>query len=174
VRSSIVAILIASLSACSVSHEHRTHATLGGGALVVAGLLIARPKPVDSDQNGRNDFFLNDDYSGFVPGSLMVIGGLVLLLAGLSARAPTEPSPQPVTPTPLPPDAPMVPSTIVLAPLPETAVTVQVLQLAKQLRSAAAYGLCDAALATLSRVTELDASYAEELRTGPVLAPCRR
>ncbi len=45
--------------------------------------------------------------------------------------------------------------------------------LAKQVRSAAAYGLCDAAEATLERVHALDQSYADELRSGPVMAPCR-
>ena len=98
VRSSLVAILISSVTACGVSHEHRAHATLGGGALAIAGLVIARPRAVDSDLNGRNDNFLNDDYSGVIPGTLMVIGGLALLIAGLSAREPIEPieSPPPV------------------------------------------------------------------------------
>jgi hypothetical protein len=169
----LVACLVSSQTGCSVSHEYRTHATVGGSALAIAGLFVARPKPVDSDMNGRNDYFLNDDFSGFIPGTLMVIGGLALLIAGLNAREPVEepaiqPQPQPVTI--LQPTVPVQPP---LAPLPETAVTFDVLQLAKQVRSAAAYGLCDAARATLARVAELDAAYAEELRTGPVLAPCK-
>jgi hypothetical protein len=175
VKHLLVAVLVASLSSasagCSVPSKHRSSAMLGGGAMMVAGFFIAKPKPVDSDHDGTNDFFLNDDYSGFLPGSLLFVGGLALVLAGLNARdeAPVVQPPPLASPPPTvgPPGALADPS------LPEVAVTVEMLQLAKQIRAAAAHGQCDAALTTWTRLAELDAAYATALMKGPVLAPCR-
>lgn len=168
----LITILIASLAGCSVSSKHRYTATLGGSAIAVAGLFIARPKAVDSDHDGTNDFFLNDDYSGLIPGALLFAGGLALLIAGLNAR---DPEPAVQAPSPQPPFQPSFapPGAVVSkTPLPEIAVTFEVLQLAKQIRAAAAHGHCDAALSTWARVVELDAGYATALRDGPVLAAC--
>jgi hypothetical protein len=167
----IVAILIASHTGCSVSSSNRGTATLGGTAMAVAGLFIARPKTVDSDLNGTNDNPFNDDYSGFLPGMLLFVGGIALLIAGLNARDPEPPIQQ----TPIQPSfaAPVAVESRILPPLPEIAVTFDVLQLAKQLRAAAARGHCDAALTTWARVAELDPSYAAALREGAVLGTCR-
>jgi hypothetical protein len=142
---------------------------VGGTAMAVAGLVIARPTPVDSDNNGTNDFFLHDDYSGLLPGTLLFLGGMALLIAGLNARDPEPPAYQPPPPAPAPVPIAIEP---VLPPLPEIAVTVEVMQLAKQLRSAAARGQCDAALTTWAHVAVLDPPYAAALRASPVLAPC--
>jgi hypothetical protein len=168
----LLALLLATTTACSVSHSNRGAAVTGGTALAIAGLVIARPQAVDSDGNGSNDYFLNDDYSGLIPGTLMFVGGLALLIAGLNSREPAryEPPPQPIATA----ESLAPPGGAVIAPLPEIAVTFEVLQLAKQLRSAASQSQCDAALATWARIHELDAAYATAIRKGPVLAPCLR
>jgi hypothetical protein len=61
-----------------------------------------------------------------------------------------------------------------MPPLPDFAVTFEVLQLAKQVRATAMAGQCETAWITWTSLAELDAGYATELRKGPVLATSGR
>jgi hypothetical protein len=145
--------------------------------LAGAGIVVAHPTPVDQNHDGINQTALDDNYSGLVPGTLMVIAGAILIAAGASA---TEPVPAPTfayAPPPPPPSYAFAPpSAAVQLPadtmLPELPATPEVLRLGQQIRSAVQLGHCDAAWTMWRALAQRDASYAVALHAGPVMAAC--
>ncbi|CAN5920754.1 hypothetical protein BH11MYX3_BH11MYX3_49400 [soil metagenome] len=175
-----VVLSIALLAGCQMTPGTKAATTLGGIGLATLGVFVAQPTEIDSNHDGVNGTILNDDFSGFVPGLLMVMAGTAMALAGLSASTPPEQIvvvAPPVAAAPAsviytgPPayDAPGSP-----AILPELPVTEATLILGKQVRSAAANGRCEHAWLMWRRINEQDARYAAALITSDVMAPCRR
>lgn len=175
-RSAAVLAALVSVSACRfhVPKSARPAAVLGGSALAIAGFVVAQPMPVDSDGDGYNHWFGNDDWSGLLPGMIMMAGGMALAIAALTSSDP----PESTVATPAP--APMVaapPAQVFAQPpdpsaLPERPVTVEVLRLAQQVRAATERGKCDDAFTMWTMLRERDQAYADELVRGPVMASC--
>lgn len=73
------------LSACTMTPQARTGTILGGVAMGAAGMVAMSMGPVDSDNNGSNDYILNDNLGAYMLGSMLITGGIALLIAGLTA-----------------------------------------------------------------------------------------
>src|SRR5690606_23919723 len=78
-RRLVVILALVSVTACTIPKQARPAAVIGGAVMVVAGLVIAAPEPVDSDGDGINFTLLNDDWSGFWPGTLLYVVGATLM-----------------------------------------------------------------------------------------------
>lgn len=172
-----VAVTLASTSACTMSRGSRVGFAAGGAAVSTIGLAMVGSATWDADGNGRNDTTLDDGFAR-APGAMVVLGGLLLVAVGLTAREPERVAPPPTLAMPGPASGPagapggpgiMPPR----APLPEIATSPTLLRMAQQVRAAASRGNCDAAWTTLTVIVESDHAYGEALATGPVLAPCR-
>ena len=182
-------VLCFSLSAAGcgqMTSRGRTASVAGGLALVAIGAIVATPTEVDSDHNGRNDWILNDDFSGLFPGALMVAGGITLVIAGLtSSSAEEKPAAAPViapaapgltvTAAPTAVTAPTAPiAAAAAAPLPELPVNEPTLRAGKQIRAAATFGQCEHAWVMLRGLRDAQPAYAAALVDGPVMSPCVR
>ena len=157
---------------------------VGGLVVATAGVFVAQPTAVDSDNNGRNDWALNDDYSSFVPGALMVGAGLAMLVAGLGASEVDERSPSApaiarsgprftVTAAPTAP-APALTTAPAATPLPELPVDEPTLRTGKQIRAAVTFGQCEHAWVMWRGLRGSQPAYADALVDGPVMSPCVR
>jgi len=153
--------------------------TLGlGAAVAVSGALMVNGSTVDADHNGKNEYIFDDNFGLLVPGTLMVIAGIAMVLAGVTAQEPATP-PSAISPVidagaSAPGDVMPRAEPSANAPLPELPATAEVLRLAQQARSASALALCDAAWNALRMIDEQDARYAAALLNGPAMAECRR
>lgn len=180
-RTALVGALALSVlvSGCGMTSRNRPAATVAGFAVTAlgVGLIAAGSDPIDSDDNGVNDFSFNDNHAGPVIGALLVLAGLGTAITAIasSERAPAT-APTLTTPAAAPPAAipagPGASSAGGLPPLPELPATATVLRLAKQVRSIAHRGECRAAQSTLIELASYDADYARALAAGPVMAPC--
>ena len=181
-RRSLIAasLLVTMTSACTMQSGNRHVLMAGGAGLVGVGILVARPTAVDQNHDGINQTALDDDYSGLVPGMLMVIAGAILFAAGASAAEPV--AALPVYQPPPPPPAPVYPvigygppGTVQLAPehaLPELPASPEALRLGQQIRSAVDRGHCDAAWVMWRSLAQRDPNYAVALHASPVMDRC--
>lgn len=181
-RAALIGALALSVlaSGCGTMARNRPAAAVAGFAVAAlgVGLIASGPEAVDSDDNGVNDFSLNDNYASPVFGSILLAAGLGIAITALvssepaPAAAPALTLAAPATPATAPagPGAPLAEGP--LPPLPELPATATVLRLAKQVRSIAHRGECRAAQATLIELASYDADYARALAAGPVMAPC--
>jgi|JI10StandDraft_1071094.scaffolds.fasta_scaffold35747_6 hypothetical protein len=172
-----VAVTLASTSACTMSRGSRVGFAAGGAAVSTIGLAMVGSATWDADGNGRNDTTLDDGFAR-APGAMVVLGGLMLMAVGLTAREPAQVESSPTlamrAPEPGWPGGPGGAAIAPLpAPLPEIATSATLLRMAQQVRAAASRGNCDAAWTTLTEIVKRDHAYGEALATGPVLAPCR-
>ncbi len=198
-RAGVVVLALAVATGCTMSASSRRGTMAAGAVLTVGGMLLVRASEVDADGDGRNETVLDDDPGMYLPGSLMVISGIVLLLTAFASDTPSEhpaavvvtpPAPAPaVSEAPAMP-APEVPALevpapevgkpphettvqrIPAAPLPEIPASPEVDALARKVRSASAYGHCDAAWIMWTDLAKLDPAYARALRDGQVMARC--
>lgn len=183
-----------------MSSGSRAATMIGGLAIATAGVFVAQPTAVDSDHNGYNDNPFNDDYSSFLPGLLLVAGGLVMTMAGATAQSSDDEAGSNTSVTPATamittpsvmittPSAPVVVSSsmapgLVAAPaimpvapaaLPELPVDEATLALGKQVRTAASIGRCEHAWIMWRQLDERDHRYGAAIVAGDVMAPCRR
>ncbi len=171
---------IALLGGCQMSVGAKTATIVSGLALAGAGVFVAQPDGAGAEDDGFQGTHVDDDIAGVAAGTLLVLVGSVIALAGAAASTPPEePLMAAVPASTLPPsviytgpaayDAPGGP-----AILPELPVTEPTLVLGKQVRSAAANGRCEHAWLMWRRINEQDSRYAAALISGDVLAPCRR
>lgn len=173
----LTAATVVTTSACgqTMSRGASRGTILVGAGLMVTGAVLAAPQPGDSGALGDLGA-LDDDFSGFLPGSLLLVAGATLLAVGLTAREPSE-APPPYLLTMRPPTGQPIGSPALTAPLPAPlpaiATTAVVIRMARQVRAAVGRGDCAAARATLRHVEARDPTYAAALAAGPVLAPCR-
>lgn len=167
------AATLLSAPGCLMQRSTKSTVTVAGALATATGVVMvaAGPRAVDSDGDGANEWSLNDDYSMPMLGSLLVVGGLGMLLGGATARTLPE---QPLTAlvlSPPPQDrARLAPS--VKAPLPEVAVDAETLRLAKQTRLVVMAGHCQPAKELLVRISARAPAYHVALVTSPVLDPC--
>jgi len=191
-----VALLAALASACTMPRNGATLLMASGAALSLGGMAKVADSDVDSDLDGVNENPLNDDWDAAFGGTLLVLTGVALIVAGATSRAPVEATssavatpvrarPASVTWTPdvmpfdyVPGGAPLTtvetPPPPPRASLPEVATTDVVLRMAQQARAAVERGNCEAAWSTWAAVNARDARYAEALAAGAVFAPCPR
>src|SRR5688572_16098316 len=136
VRPVLLLSIVLTLSGCTMTAPTRTATLVGGVAMTIGGIAVVRSGAVDSDGNGTNDF----------AGSMLLVAGVLTLLAAATSTEPTTntPPPTPVIEQPVAFTTPRV-SIEGLPPVPDLRASDEVLRLARQLRSAAAYGNCDAA-----------------------------
>lgn len=169
------AVLVAS-TGCRVSPAGKTATIVSGIGLGVVGGVVMSQGPVDSDGDGTNEWFLNDNLGAYLGGTVLLIAGLALLGGGLAAEVEEEREvigPLPVAPaahvTFAPPSlrAPSV-------ALPELPASPPVLRLGQQVRSASMRGDCAGAWIMWEQLAAIDVDYADALRAGPVMAPCSR
>ena len=181
--------IVFAASGCATTPQARAVSLLGGAALAVGGVLVVQSGAVDADHNGKNEFILDDNLGAYAAGSLMVVAGAAAVLGALVSHEPAEPAPVVYARTPAPtvwatPSMPeasvMVPDVapsitverVPVVPLPELPATESVLRLAKQVRSAASHGRCDAAWIMWMDLEKLDRVYARGLRDSRVMANC--
>jgi hypothetical protein len=178
-RSVLLCIIVACASGCRLSPGGKTAVIAGGVGASLGGVMWMNQGPVDSDGDGSNEWLLNDNLGAYMGGSVLLMMGLGMLIAGLVADT-TEPTPRMFTTAAVMPVAPP-PSVTAFAPpssgseraaLPELPATPEVLRLGQQIRSAASRGDCDGAWHMLTMLDALDNRYAEALRNGAVMAPC--
>jgi hypothetical protein len=174
-----------------MSSGGRRGTMIAGAAMSATSILLIRSGANDSDYDGVNENFLNDDWGAYYLGSALFLAGITTLLVGVASREETvDPSvtyhpsaaqidaqtyvPAP-TFDPVPADAPAQAIELQRLPivaLPERAATDDVVRLAKQVRSAATFSRCEAAWIMWMDLQKLDAGYARALRDGPVMARC--
>jgi hypothetical protein len=175
-----------------MSSGARRGTMIAGAAMSATSILLIRSGANDSDHDGVNENFLNDDWGAYYLGSALFLAGITTLLVGVASREETleasvtyHPSAAQIdtqtyvpAPTfdPVPEDAPPAQTVELhrrpIAALPEMAATDDVVRLAKQVRSAATFSRCEAAWIMWIDLQKLDAGYARALRDGPVMARC--
>ncbi len=194
----VLVVLVGASTGCTLSREGRRGAIIAGGVTAASSILLIRSGERDRDHNGINETILDDDWGAYMLGSAMFVGGIALLLGGLASREAPEPAPSvtylpPASAMPVTEPPPVTVTTTTLAessttdnaptqiveiervdvvPLPELPATAEVLRLAKQVRSAATHGRCEAAWIMWIDLHKLDAAYARALRDGRVMARC--
>jgi hypothetical protein len=94
--------LLATTSACRMSGSARTALVVSGAAVAVGGVAVAQSGAVDSDNNGTNDYAINDDFGKYALGSALVLGGLAMVLTGVTAQSPAPDEARIAGPAPLP------------------------------------------------------------------------
>ncbi len=158
--------------ACAMSRSNGRAVSALGAVTAIGGGVLMETSAVDSDSDGSNETVLNDDLSQGFLGALLVVGGIVMIVAGLTADDP--PAESTVAWAPTPPNQIVQPPGVVITPrtLPEVPVTPLVLQMAQQARSAAVHGHCDSAWYMVDEIESQDAAYAAALSAGPVLDGC--
>lgn len=187
---------------CTMSASSRRATMMAGGALALGGIVVIRSGAVDSNANGVNETWLNDDLGAYQMGSVLLLAGMAAFLGALASRAPDEtdvpavaPPPAPTTTTLAPPSTPtttLEPATppepaeteapeptrgviverVPAVPLPEMRTSVAAERLARQVRSASTHGHCEVAWIMWADLEKLDPSYARAVRDGPVMARC--
>jgi hypothetical protein len=180
-RHALLLITILATTGCTMSKAGRRGTIVTGVATAaLGGFVISTGGPVDSDGNGVNDTVLNDNWGAYDLGSALFLAGLAIIVAAGASREPVEPAATaPTAPTP----PVFAPASELLGPpgaglemlrprLPELPATAEVIQLAKQIRSASANGHCDAVWTMWIDLEKLDADFARALREGPVMARC--
>jgi hypothetical protein len=181
----LLALLVAG-SGCTMSAGARRGTIVTGTVMALGGVLLAQSGQTDNDHDGYNDTVLDDNIFAESAGVLLVAAGVGMLLGGLVAQEEPERAeiayrvPPVAISAPAPTTFASAPGAmqtmeierVPLIPLPEVPATADVLRLAKQVRSAASHGRCDAAWIMWMDLERLDASYARALREGPVLARC--
>jgi hypothetical protein len=173
-----------------MSSGARRGTMIAGAAMSATSILLIRSGANDSDYDGVNENFLNDDWGAYYLGSALFLAGITTLLLGVASREETvdptvtyHPSSAQIdaqtyvpAPTfdPVPEAAPtqIELERLPIAALPAMPATDDVVRLAKQVRSAATFSRCDAAWIMWMDLQKLDAGYARALRDGPVMARC--
>ncbi|MBK7076342.1 MAG: hypothetical protein IPH44_29025 [Myxococcales bacterium] len=142
-----------------MSNGARTATIVAGLGSIALGAVANDSAGVDSDGNGSNDNPFNDDHGQQALGSVMIIGGVIMFIAGIASHPPAAPPPPPLESS--------VP--VGARDLPGGRVSDNVLRLARQMRSLAARHECAAAATLVARIAAEDPAYAAELR---VAMPC--
>ncbi len=180
IRPLLVIVLLSSACASSMSPQSRRTALVLGTVTAVGGLVMMKASAVDSDHNGVNETWLNDDLGMLMLGTGLTLGGIVT--AGSALVASDEPEPKAFVREHRFPDAPpglVTPGQTSLRfsteppRLPELPSSAEVLQLAQQVRSIIADGHCDVAWVLAREIETRDRVYARALTSGPVFATCR-
>lgn len=181
-RAPLVALVaLVATSGCTMSKQGRSGTIVAGLGISAASMLVIASGANDSNHDGTNETFLNDDWDAYATGTVLLLTGIGVLVAGLASDV--EPDPvtylPPASAYPLPPAPVVVEATrtveitrVPVVPLPELPATADVLRLAKQVRSASTTGRCDAAWIMWTDLQRLDRAYAIVLRDGPVMARC--
>jgi hypothetical protein len=172
-------LVIGPLGCAPRSRTGATAAAIGGGAAALAGaaLLFSLKQPGnDSDGNGVDDFPENDiacALGGCLIAVALIAAGAVMGVTGVIAMNQAA-APVPIAGPGKPPEALGHLDVRLVAPLPEMPCDDETLRLARQARSAARRGHCDAAMTVVEHIRERDAAYADALIGSRALARCRR
>jgi hypothetical protein len=155
----VTAVVLAVTPACVMSNGARAATVVAGLGTIVLGAVAGDNTAGDSNGDGRNESPLNDDYGQQAIGGVMIIGGVIMAIAGVASQPPTPPPRTPIESS--------VP--IGARALPGGRVSDNVLRLARQVRSLAARHECAAVATLVARIASEDPAYAAELR---VAMPC--
>jgi hypothetical protein len=152
--------------------------TAGVGLLVTASALATVEDDHEYDSDAGSGDICPDGICLITFGVLATVGALVL--GGLMSGTDHGKEPPPARIAPVYKDGPPGGENAEVAvlprehrPLPELATDERTLQLAKQVRSAALRGDCDAAAITLATIRERDPRYHGALVSSSVIVGCR-
>lgn len=183
----VLAFVVMLATGCRVGPAAKSGLIAGGIGSTVAGVVLMSQTAVDSDGDGVNENPLNDHLGLGLMGVALFSAGVSMLIGGVAAEA-TEPAPTsafvyaparytPAVAAPVvagPPGTTLVVAEPSRTALPELAASEQVVRLAQQVRSAASRGDCAGAWIMWDQLDAVDVTYADAVRSGPILAPCPR
>jgi hypothetical protein len=155
----VLGALVASTSACAPrTRAGKTAMVVGGAAIALSGAAMFNSF---LDENGDLDGLVLCAIGGCAISGLLIAGGSVLAMSGLSGPT-EEPAPLAVVDAPAP-----------VRPLPEVAVDPETLRLAKQVRNAVVHDDCATARQLLIVIAARDRRYHDALAASVVMDGCR-